>query len=333
MLELLIGIIIGVIAFLLKPFFDAFKDQHDLPFAVPGRLPPDPTVFPFYMQNKQNIWLYWRRWLPLNQPVVKARAVVFLVQGLCEHGARYDGAAQHLTQQGYAVFACDHQGQGNSEGDRIFVNKFTDFVDDAEQFVKHVFHAHPELAGHPRFVFGHSMGGLIATHLTMRNPKYWSGVILSGPALEADPKVATPFLKTVSRLLSSVCPKLGIDKLKIPDLSRNEQIVQLAYQDFCYPKGLMRARWAAQMLDAMDFVFENAAQKDKTCYNALFVMHGAEDKICFVGGSRRFVEVARCEKKKLVEYAGRPHELLADTQRADILGDLVSFIDANLRQA
>lgn len=330
-LELFIGFLIGVVSFFLRPILSFFKDKHDLPFAVPGRQPPDPAVFPFYMQNKQNIWLYWRRWLPLNQPVNKARGVVFLVGGLGEHAARYDGAAVHLTEQGYAVFSCDHQGQGGSEGDRTYVTNFNDYVDDVEQFVKHIFNRHPELASQPRFLFGHSMGGLIATHVSMRNPKSWNGVILSGPALEADPKIATPFLKNTARLLSNILPKLPIDKLNIDNINRNAQVIQLAYQDFMYPKGMMAARWAAQMLDAMDAVFENADKKDKTCYNALLVIHGAEDKLCYLGGSRKFVEVARCEKKRLIEYPGRYHELLTDTQRGEILSDLVSFLDSNLR--
>jgi alpha-beta hydrolase superfamily lysophospholipase len=66
----------------------------------------------------------------------------------------------------------------------------------------------------------HSMGGCIATKLFLDlqstpNSTLWpmNGLILSSPAIAANPAVATPMLRFLARTLSHWLPKLGLDKL------------------------------------------------------------------------------------------------------------------------
>lgn len=56
--------------------------------------------------------IYTQNWQPVGTP----KGVLILVHGLAEHSNRYVGIAQFFTQQGYAVYALDHEGHGHSQG-------------------------------------------------------------------------------------------------------------------------------------------------------------------------------------------------------------------------
>lgn len=320
------GAFVSCILFFLSPLLAITNSKHNLPFASPKRTPPDSDLFPHYLQNKQGIWLYWREWAPTNNktPV----GVVFLCGGLFEHGARYDAVAQRLNQQGFHAFYMDNQGHGNSEGDRAYVESFFDYVDDQSMFVQRMMAKYPELASLPRFLFGHSMGGLIATHFALRDPTAWQGVVLSAPALEPDPKVATPLMKSIASLLSDVFPKLGLDHLDGTLVCRNPSVVQLAQQDPLYPNEKLKARWGNEMLKAMDDVWKKTHQATFP----LLLLHGKDDLICSPSGSRKFFELAKSEDKSFKEFEGMYHEILNEGNRADVYVEMFKFFSARMNR-
>ena len=47
-------------------------------------------------------------------------------------------------------------------------------------------------AGLPMFLYGHSMGGMIALHTLTRNSAFFRGVVLEGPLIIPDPNEVTP---------------------------------------------------------------------------------------------------------------------------------------------
>ena len=86
------------------------------------------------------------------------RAVVFLVHGLAEHSGRYVPLIKALTSGGIAVLTHDHHGHGLSDGERIFVNTFDDYVEDIFQHLKIADH---RIGNLPLLLFGHSMVSVI----------------------------------------------------------------------------------------------------------------------------------------------------------------------------
>ena len=54
--------------------------------------------------------LHTHRWLPDGPP----KAVVQIAHGMAEHSARYARLAEALTAAGYAVYANDHRGHGDT---------------------------------------------------------------------------------------------------------------------------------------------------------------------------------------------------------------------------
>ena len=69
--------------------------------------------------------LHVTHWLPEGRP----RAIILLAHGYAEHAGRYAYVAKRLTDAGYAVYAVDHWGHGNSDGEGGFVPRFSAFLD------------------------------------------------------------------------------------------------------------------------------------------------------------------------------------------------------------
>jgi len=71
--------------------------------------------------------------------------------------------AQALSRSGYLVGAVDLRGHGRSPGRRLFIRSFDEYLADVRGLLSQ---AAKEAPGTPRFLLGHSLGGLIATTLS-----------------------------------------------------------------------------------------------------------------------------------------------------------------------
>src|ERR1044072_8009664 len=75
--------------------------------------------------------IFTRTWRPGESP----RGVIVISHGFNAHSGQYPWVADQFLAQGLAVYALDHRGRGKSEGERFFVEKFTDYEDDLATFV------------------------------------------------------------------------------------------------------------------------------------------------------------------------------------------------------
>jgi alpha-beta hydrolase superfamily lysophospholipase len=174
--------------------------------------PMDSALFPQYIRNPEGLYLFIRRW-----EVPNAVAHVFFAHGFAEHCSRYDHLARLFNARGISVHAMDHQGHGLSDGDRAHVERFQHFVRDFALFVQTEQHriaandgfpaagdisaSVPGYTRPPCFLLGHSMGGLICTHIALAQEQSyaslpphwpWAGLMLSSPALALDPSLQNP---------------------------------------------------------------------------------------------------------------------------------------------
>src|SRR6185369_15994484 len=84
-----------------------------------------------------------------------------------------------LATAGIAVWAVDLRGHGQSSGERASVAQVGDLVADAGIALARA----RDACDRACFVLGHSMGGLVATHLFLDAQADLSGLVLSGAAL------------------------------------------------------------------------------------------------------------------------------------------------------
>ena len=117
--------------------------------------------------------LYYQCWLPDQNPV----AVLLVAHGFAEHSGRYLNLVNYFVPKGYAVYALDHRGHGRSDGERVRIDKFTDYLKDLKTFFDLVRRENPE---EKIFLVGHSMGAAISTAYVVRQQHELAGLILSG---------------------------------------------------------------------------------------------------------------------------------------------------------
>jgi len=261
-----------------------------------------------YIKSSDGLWLYTKSWLPQG----KATANIFILHGFAEYSEKYDSVAKVLNAEGYAVFCHDHQGFGRSEGDRAYVEYFADYVEEFFTFHAVVMDKHPELASLPTFIWGHSMGGLIAFYTALKAQKEnvkVKGIILTCPSFKPEPKTTKPINVFLVSVLRTIVPKFAVPWEKGP-VSRHplthDAAIQKEFEEdpICYHGGL-RIRWGSEMIHKIQDVDKRL---DEFAHPFL-LFHGTDDKIADIQGSRSFYQKSKAADKTYKEIEGAYHEL------------------------
>lgn len=245
-------------------------------------------------------------------------AVVAIVHGLAEHGARYELAAQWLAARGHRVYVYDQRGHGESEGPRTHAPSFDVLLDDLERFLSSI---HAEVGDRSLFLLGHSMGALeVISLLGSRRPRV-SGAVCSGAPLLVG--VGRARLR-LAGVLSKLAPRMRIPAGIDPASLSRDVAVQRAYRlDPAIPKTLT-ARLAAELFGAVGRALDLAPKVEVP----LLLLHGEADELCAAEGSRRFHERVEPGRSALRIYAGLRHEILNEPEREKVLGDAEAWIRA-----
>jgi alpha-beta hydrolase superfamily lysophospholipase len=126
--------------------------------------------------------LHIYRWLPEGAPVASMQ----IAHGMGEHAARYDSTARALTAAGYAVYAKDHRGHGRAADPArlgyMGPDGWNGTIRDAAALSEIVRAEHP---GVPHALLGHSMGAMLAQQFVYRH-----GALIDALALSGSPGVA-----------------------------------------------------------------------------------------------------------------------------------------------
>lgn len=269
------------------------------------------------LASRDGLALYYRLWRP-EAP----RALLVLAHGYAEHGGRYQAFGRFLAGRGVAVGVLDQRGHGKSAGERANVRVFSELVEDLERFDAHLGQAFPAL---PRFLMGHSVGGVVAAQLALAQPERFRGLVLSSPYLHNAVRVPGALL-ALSGLLSRFAPSLPTLKLD-PSLLARDPAVGAAYaRDPLVYSGGTKARIGREQLNAGAAVLARAAELRLP----LLVLHGEADAVADPAGSRALVARAGSSDKVFSLYPGGYHELLNDACREQAQSEIAAWIGAHL---
>jgi acylglycerol lipase len=289
---------------------------------------------------RDGLEIFEQRWLPDDKP----RATIVLVHGINEHSGRYTRFADDLCQHGYAIHAMDLRGHGRSGGRRIWIRRFDEFLGDVDLLLARAAAQQPD---RPIFLFGHSMGGAIATLFCIERqedrhsclspedrhsclsssqsqPKL-SGLILSAPAVVVGNKVF-PLLRRLASLASRIWPRLRLPRMGYRFISHDPAIVDAFRNDPLVYHGRFPVRTGAEILEAANRIQQAAARLSLP----LLILHGTGDLATDHHGSQYLHAHAGSTDKTLHLYPGFYHEVFSEPERDRPLADLLTWLNAHV---
>jgi len=261
--------------------------------------------------------LHTREWEPDEPP----KAVIGLVHGLGEHSGRYGPVAARFTAAGYAVCAFDLRGHGASGG-RRGDTRFTDAFDDIDRLLAGAAARFPD---RPRFLYGHSLGGLLVLAYTLARRPAVAGVVASGPALHNALREQKAKMVAV-RLLGPILPTLALPSGLDDRLISRDPAVVAAYRADPLNHDRATLGFALDALRTADTVLAAAGEFPVP----LLLIHGGGDRITYPSGSRAVADALGPQRCTLIVYDGLFHEVHNEPERDRVLGDVVAWLDSRL---
>ncbi|MHB8909172.1 MAG: alpha/beta hydrolase [Syntrophales bacterium] len=271
-----------------------------------------------FLKGVRDAGLYYQGWLPEGE----AKASLFIVHGLGEHSGRYMNVVNRFVPQGYAVYGIDHLGHGRSDGQRLYLERFSDYTEPLEAIIDMIRGWQP---GKPVFLVGHSMGGLIAACFLTAHQTGLAGAVLSGPAVKP-PGTIPKALIVLGRVLSFAIPRMGLMPLQAGEVSRDPAVVDAYLADPLVCKEKITARLGAEMLDAMERIPVEA----RRITLPILIVQGGADKLVDPAGARLLYDTVASTDKKLIVYDGLYHEVFNEPEHDRVLTDVYAWLEGHM---
>ena len=256
---------------------------------------------------------------------------------------------QVLTRAGYAIFGNDHLGHGDtSPGHYGFKAE-----KDGYRFVLEDLYTMNRLgcekfSGIPCFLLGHSMGSFYGRWFAEKYPEAIDGLIISGPG---GPSPVMPMGKALAALLCKVKGAKYVSKFMV-DMSMGSYCKGIE-SDGSENAWLSRdprvwAKYAAD--EKCTFSFTVSAYRDMlTVYvhvskkawaqglpkdMSIYVYSGDRDPVGAYGKGviavHKMLREAGIQNLSMKLYPGGRHEMHNETNRDEVLADLVSWLDGHI---
>jgi acylglycerol lipase len=237
-----------------------------------------------------------------------AQAGLVIVHGIAEHANRYRHAAAALGNSGIACFVYDQQGHGLFPGTRTHVEDFADFAKDLESVGEALRQRFPAL---PLFVWGHSMGSVVVTLAAIDGLSWANGVITSGSALHAMPKL-DGIGGAVVRIAAALAPRARIG-LRI-DGTKLSHVEEIQRQHMSDP--LVARTASLKLLYGFALACRKCNAKLASIHKPWLAVHGEADAVCPPSGSEALIGGLGSTDKQLVIYPRLLHEVHNEDDRA-----------------
>jgi alpha-beta hydrolase superfamily lysophospholipase len=277
------------------------------------------------------------RWWTVDEP----QGVVLVSHGASEHSGRYDRFARALAASGFAVVALDHRGHGRtgpSTGRALMgPGGGQAVVDDLHELRAATRSA---LGDAPTFVFGHSMGSLVALAYLAQHPDGLAGTVLCGFPADLDGTAALAAMlhdAAEAGLRDEPVDVLGehnrpFEPARTPFdwLSRDPDEVDRYIADpLC---GDDHPLTYGSLLDLFGVVVP-AREVLASISCPVLLIAGDQDPAAGMGAHpTTLAEVLRAAgiDVDLTLYEGARHELLNETNRDEVTDDLVGWLRSRL---
>lgn len=269
-------------------------------------------------------WLHVEHLDPFEAPSL----VVVFVHGFSPYATPYRHVAKALVDEGFAVTLYDARGHGHSTGQRGYIDRFSDYAADLERVVALACAAYPDT---PFALIGHSQGGAVVLDYVLpekvkANRPQPCCVVAAAPMLEI--AIPVPWFKRVlSLIFGPLFPKLALGNgIKGELVSRNEEIRRAFGRDplihhVATARWFSEARATGQRLRAL---------ASKVTIPTLLLTAG-QDLIVSAKAQNDFAAAATPGIVEQKSYPRLYHELFLEPERDEVIGDMVAWLQGQVR--
>lgn len=304
------------------------------------------TTFTYEDPDGVEIFVY--KWTP--DAGTTPRAAVQVAHGMAEHAGRYRRFAEALTGAGFVVYADDHRGHGKTAGDLakagvVGPDGWNATVADLKQLSDRIKEEWPDL---PLFLFGHSYGSFLSQDYIQRWGASLQGVILSGtngsqPVLG----IASWLARRQVKKHGAETPSAFLDKLSFGAfnkkfkptrtdfdwLSRDAAEVQ-KYVDDPWCGWVAPGQFFVELLKGFKKIWADEHEARIPADLPVFFVAGTMDPVGkYTKNVRKLAARYAAQGLHDVEekyYEGGRHEMLNETNRAEVTADIIAWLEAHL---
>jgi alpha-beta hydrolase superfamily lysophospholipase len=257
------------------------------------------------------------------------RAVVQITHGMGEHAQRYAHVAKAVSEAGYVVYAQDHRGHGASAvagdlGD-LGDGGWPGLVDDIGRLSERI---RAEQPGLPLILLGHSMGSFAVQQYLLDHSGDVDGVVLTGTAvidlLEAALDLDQPL--DLAMFNAAFQPA----RTDYDWLSRDESVVDAYVADplcgFGIDTGSARAMFAGARRLAEPGQL-GAIRADLPVYIAVGEADPVNGGLALLHPLTDRLRAAGLTDVTVMTYPEARHEILNETNNADVIASLLAWAD------
>lgn len=234
--------------------------------------------------------------------------IALIAHGYGEHSGRYRWLGERLAEEGAAVYVPDHVGHGGSPGERAL---FTDAETVVADLVSVREAAVQENPGLPLALIGHSLGGMFAVRYAQQYPQHPSAIVLSAPVLGT--------WHVLDLLEYSEIPDTPIDPSA---LARDPEVGR----DYLDDPQVWHGPFKRATLQAVERCLQ-AINRGPALPAPTLWLHGADDDLVPEADTRTGIDAVRGERMHEHIYPEGRHEPFNERNRAEVLGDMLTFLN------
>ncbi|WP_439693780.1 alpha/beta fold hydrolase [Curtobacterium sp. SP.BCo] len=255
----------------------------------------------------------------------RPKGIVQIAHGVGEHGLRYEPLAQDLVRAGYTVHANDHRGHGRTglgqwDGDhtklgRLGPGGLRAAIAAVEQMTAV---AKEDTPGVPLVLLGHSWGSLMAQRIVNTSSASYDGVVLSATAYRLPGWMNSGDLNA---------RHAGSGPTKFEWLTRDRAVIDaIAVDPLAVEADVIRL---FGVRDAMRLL--GVPRRGIPHDVPILLQVGSDDTL---GGPRSIERLAQAYRRRgglsdvsVRVYEGARHEVYNETNRDEVVADLVTWLD------
>lgn len=270
---------------------------------------------------EDGVALSYRLWGP---PPGEPRGLVVILHSAGYHGGPYGALAERLCPLGVAVCAPDVRGHGLSGGDRGEIVSANALVRDLAGVVDLLLDRFDDP---PLFLFGDSMGALIALAYARAHPHELSGIVLAAPPLElrARQLLSKETLDAAGRAIWE--PNEAVDLLggRLDDSTADEDYKLARRND-----DLALGRVGTDYVLLLACMTKDWERRYADIEAPVLVLQGEADGIVPPAAARRLYRALRTDDKHLRIFPGAHHTLLWDANTPAVLDEVIGWFERHM---